>query len=177
MPVEEEIKLKPKNIGINELRRIFKDLGAVFHDLVIDYDIYYIHPCRDLWASDEVIRLRKRISKIHGTEEYILTYKGRRTISEGIKAREEIEVYISSYEQMNLILKRLGFRELITIVKERFIYGYHDAILSIDNVKDLGVYVEIEGSRAIINEILDRLDFSYDIIEKTYLELLLDKVL
>lgn len=175
LSIEEEIKILPKGVDINNIRMEIERLGAIFLDLVIENDIYYLHPCLDLYSRDEVLRLRKRISKIHGEKRYILTYKGKRTFKDGVKSREEIEVYISDFEALNKILEKMGFTILATIVKERMIYRYRDSRISIDNVEDLGIYVEIEGSRRTIHDVLERIRFDYDIVEKTYLELLIAK--
>ncbi len=170
--IEEEIKILPKDIDINNIRLAIEELGSQFMDLVIEHDTYYIHPCLDLWTRDEALRLRKRVSKIYGEKRYILTYKGKRIFKNGIKSREEIEVYVSDHEAMNTILRKMGFTVFAVVVKERIIYKYRDSRISIDNVKDLGVYVEIEGSSKTIHDILRKIRFNYDIIEKTYLELL-----
>ncbi len=171
--LEEEIKILPKDIDINDIRMAIEELGSQFMDLVIEHDTYYIHPCLDLWTRDEALRLRKRVSKIYGEKRYILTYKGKRTFKNGIKSREEIEVYVSDYEAMNTILIKMGFAVFAVVVKERIIYKYRDSRISIDNVRDLGVYIEIEGSSKTILDILRKIRFNYDIIEKTYLELLI----
>ncbi len=171
--IEEEIKILPKDIDINNIRMAIEELGSQFVDLVIEYDTYYMHPCLDLWTRDEALRLRKRISKIYGEKRYILTYKGKRVFRNGVKSREEIEVYISDYKAMSTILRKMGFTPFAVVEKERMIYRYKDSRIFIDNVKDLGVYIEIEGSPQTLHEILGKIQFNYDIIEKTYLELLL----
>ena len=173
MIIEKEIKLKPKDVDINDLRKAIEELGSKFVDLVIEYDTYFTHPCYDLWKRDEAVRLRKRVSKIYGEKRYMLTYKGSRIIREGIKSREEIEVYVSDHGLMNNILRKLGFNKFAVIVKERMIYRYRNSKIFIDNVKDLGIYVEIEGPIQTIHEIMEKLPFKYDIVEKTYLELLI----
>ena len=57
---------------------------------------------------------------------------------------EENELEISSAEEMKKILCSLGFEVLIVVDKLRDSWRYEDYEISIDTVKELGDYIEIE---------------------------------
>jgi adenylate cyclase class 2 len=100
-------------------------------------DTYYAHPVRNFTDTDEALRIR-RIG-----DDFYLTYKGPKmdTIS---KTREEIEVVTSP--ELGKILERMGFSPVARIIKTRRNYGKDNIVLSIDEVEDLGTFVELEAA-------------------------------
>jgi adenylate cyclase class 2 len=100
-------------------------------------DTYYAHPFRDFTDTDEALRIR-RIGEV-----FYLTYKGPKmdTVS---KTREEIEVVISP--ELGKILERMGFSPVARIIKTRRNFEKDGIVLSIDEVKDLGTFVELEAT-------------------------------
>lgn len=57
---------------------------------------------------------------------------------------EEFESKVESLESVRKILEALGYTNIVTVDKLRKVYDYNDYEISIDSVKDLGDYVEIE---------------------------------
>ncbi len=179
---EVEIKYKVEN-NIQNIEKKLIDSKCRQIYVVEEIDIYFAHPCRDFAKSDEALRLR--IEKSERGTSYILTYKGPRMCSEG-KTREEISVEVDNYENCIKILERLGFRKVIEIVKYRRVFQKENLTISLDYVKDLGNFVEIEcvvNDRSLIDECIKNIkDFAEsiglkdsDIVHKTYLEMLLEK--
>ncbi|ADB58894.1 class IV adenylate cyclase [Archaeoglobus profundus] len=139
---------------------------------VCERDIYFNHPCRDFLETDEALRVRK-------SEKVFLTYKGPK-IDRETKTREEIEVEISDFDKAVEIMKKLGFKPVAEVFKVRRIYRMGDATICIDNVKDLGGFVEIEiksenveEAKRLVFKIADKFGLRNP-ITKSYLEMLLE---
>ncbi len=138
-------------------------------------DIYYQHPSRDFAKTDEALRLRS----VNGVTE--LTYKGPK-ISKQSKSREELTIRVDNLSVADLILKRLGFVEVARIEKIRYNFRYNNFIISVDSVKNVGDFVEVEGVGVTESELLryvsdlrSKYDFLGEGITKSYLELYLER--
>jgi len=175
--VEVEVKFKVDDDA--KIKKRLNALGAKYLKTVIEYDHYYQHPCKNFKESDEALRVRVYDSKCE------LTYKGPR-VSDKAKAREEISVDVSHFEKLDMILIRLGFRRIATVIKKRSIYLLGDFKVSIDKVRDLGIFVEIEYIKPVgqqyLQEVINKLKkvakelgVKGPSILKSYLELLLEK--
>ncbi len=176
MVMEVEIKIEVVGEDIESIVTALNKLGCSYVDRVVEEDIYFNHPCRDFKESDEVVRLRFRRFLNKRSNAIMLTYKGPRRMQGNIKIREEIEVEVKNYEKTYLLLTKLGFNEVARVKKERIIYKCWGTEVTIDNVEALGLFMEIEGSREAITKVLNTLDIRYKPVEKTYLELILEKM-
>ncbi len=138
-------------------------------------DVYFSHPCRDFGRTDESLRLRKTSQ---GSE---LTYKGPRMQTESAKSREELTIKVDNPLATQRILERLGFREFAVIRKKRSSFLLDKLRVDIDDVEDLGEFVELEiltesPERAERLLELSRSELGLERLEqKTYLELLLER--
>ncbi len=175
--IEVEIKARVLDRGAVAVK--LRDLGARLIRREYHVDIYLSHPSRDFKSTDEALRLRV----VNG--EGLLTYKGPR-LSRGVKAREEINVRVEPWERMLDLLKSLGFTEFLRIEKEREVYTYSFYTINLDSVKELGNFIEIETEtndvsavEAIKSEMIKLLTKlgigTDDLVEETYLELMLKK--
>lgn len=178
---EVEIKLRLNDF----LRKRFESFFNKYSLLPIKeerlVDVYFNHPYRNFSESDEVLRVRKTLDYV------LLTYKGPRVKGRS-KTREELEVRISDFDTIILILRRIGFDELIRIEKIRKTYVFNKFKICIDKVVNLGLFAEIEVAcnnkdeiKNIENEIYRFLkteisdDVEKYIEPKTYLELILER--
>jgi adenylate cyclase class 2 len=108
-------------------------------------DLYFAHPSRDFALSDEALRLR-----CEGDVNRI-TYKGPKR-GGPTKTRQEIEIPYSngdaSREQMETLLKNLGFAPVAVIAKTRrsFDVTIEDRSLTVvlDEADGLGTFAEVE---------------------------------
>lgn len=163
--IESEAKIK---VAASLARRRLEGIGARFLHTQRQVDVYFQHPCRDLFRRDEALRIRKTGN---GSR---LTYKGPR--AEGcIKIREEIEVAVGS--EMAILLEHLGFRRIATVVKERTLYTYGRLLCALDKVEKLGEFLEIETlqpeNTKDITELLVKLGLAKEpLLRNSYLELL-----
>ncbi len=163
--LEVEVKGRVKNPG--QLARV-RALVSDWDPLPVEdhEDFYFSHPCRDFSLTDEALRIRRL-----GTE-YRLTYKGPKVDSE-TKTREEMELPVPG--DIRGILDKLGFEEVDIIRKRRTPYRKGDIILCIDEVENLGCFVEmelvsgLEGGASRLLKILGSLGMESE--TRSYLEL------
>lgn len=118
------------------LKRIISR-GGRFKERVIEHDIYFNHPCRDFAITDEALRIRVIDKRT------ILTYKGPK-IGDKTKTRFEEEVLFDNLESMQTVLLRLGFTMVDEVVKKREIYCINDVDICVDEVAEVGSFVELE---------------------------------
>lgn len=142
---------------------------------VHERDIYYNAPHRDFGTTDEALRLR------YAGGTCTLTYKGKKMKEYRLKAREELNCGVESGEMMETILQRLGFVRVAEVEKWREYYSFRGATVSLDEVKGLGSFVEIEAPGSpvqnnpeeFVREIAKELGVVGEPILSSYLELLL----
>jgi len=163
LEVELKAKVDKESIGDKLLEE-----GAIFVRQERQIDTYFSHPCWNFKLRDEVLRVRQ------AGNVFYLTFKGPRIDNE-TKTREEIEVEVKG--DIFSLLDALGFMPSKKVIKQRKIYQWQDLILSLDEVENLGSFLEIEGKRMedkdkILN-FFNRLGIkNSSLIKKSYLELI-----
>lgn len=182
MTIEIEVKVRIRDP--DEVERRLQGLGAKLIDIVEEVDSYVdLAPCIDMRKQDMALRIRKRRSLVTGEDINELTFKGRR-MPGAVKARKEITVVINDGEKFLEILRELGFSSIYTVFKTRKIFALEDLKIFIDNVKELGTFLEIEAPSTmnvekfgqVIKDLFNVLGVDESCVEsKTYLELLLER--
>ncbi len=168
--MEVEIKVPLTEEEFERIREILRSRG-VFVERKFESDVYFNHPCRDFRKTDEALRVRYDGNSLK------MTYKGPKVDSD-TKAREEIEVQL--YEDVGKILEKLGFRTAGKVEKAREIYHFEDVTVYLDDVHNLGKFLEIEMhsdnvmvAKERIFEVLNLIGLNKDrTTRKSYLELL-----
>jgi len=166
---EKEVKIKVECSSVENLVRVLEENGAKQVRVQDEVDIYYQHPCRNFLETDEAVRLRI----VDGKTESI-TYKGPRIQeSNGVKKRKEVILAIKTGNP-DEFLRSLGFKPVVKVEKTRTYIEYQEHLITIDKVKHLGCFIEIEGENPdSIMEILQRFGLQGDIVEETYAEMIL----
>ncbi|MBN2156945.1 MAG: class IV adenylate cyclase [Candidatus Lokiarchaeota archaeon] len=197
--LEVEVKFKLQNKEVFEEN--LKQLGANYVVDIIHKDTYYNLPkgMRNFAKTDEALRLR-RIEEydVRETETVAhkissdLTYKGPKIDTE-TKTRKELITTVGNPDELDSIIKSLGFRTVLTLAKYRRLYtldveGHHIEML-IDKIEHLDGYYaeceimassdkEMEESKVIIFDILEKLGYyKTDSILASYLELVIKKLI
>jgi adenylate cyclase class 2 len=132
-----EIEIKSYCDNREDVLQRINSLGGRFKGRVIENDIYFNHPCRDFATTDEALRIRIIDKK------NILTYKGPK-IGKKTKTRFEEEVPFDHLESMKIVLLRLGFTVVDEVAKTREIYCINDIDICVDEVVNVGNFVELE---------------------------------
>jgi adenylate cyclase class 2 len=131
-----EVEVKFRIDKLDEIEEKVKKM-ARFVTEKIERDLYFNFLYKDFKESDEALRIRSDVEGV------TITYKSPK-LDDETKSREEIKIKIDSYENGILLLKKLGFVPIGEVVKKRRIYKIDDALICLDNVEELGNFVEIE---------------------------------
>lgn len=140
-----EVEMKFALQDDSSFRSRLQQLGAVGEGTIEQSDQYFSHPSRDFSQTNEALRLRSVGGHNH------ITYKGP-LLDSSTKTRQEIELEFASGPetagQMWALLRALGFEEVRTVEKQRELFRLswcgRNFSLTIDRVKGLGTYTELE---------------------------------
>jgi adenylate cyclase class 2 len=140
MGIEIEAKLKVDALAPVEAR--LRTLRAEFVAEQHQRDVYYDDPLRALTGTDRWFRVRHQ--QAAERQEVVLTYKGPLQ-QDTFKKRVEIEVPIGDGEALGQVLDALGYRQVIVVDKTRRVWKQGGCLVGLDDVVELGTFVEIEG--------------------------------
>jgi adenylate cyclase class 2 len=135
--MEIEIKAKVKNF--KSIRLGLKKIRAKRMGLKYQIDTYYLPWARKLSPLGRN-SFRTRYDKISGQArlEFHRFFN--------LTSAREYEVAVSDIISLNSILVSLKCKKLITVEKERELFQYKNMEITLDRVKGLGNYIEIEIS-------------------------------
>jgi adenylate cyclase class 2 len=89
------------------------------------------------------------------------------------KVREETEVEVSDFADMEKMIRAIGFREFFVYEKYREVFNADGTLIMVDETP-IGNFIEIEGDPERIDAIASRLGFSRaDFIADSYYQLFL----
>lgn len=193
-----EVEIKAKISDPEGIREKFKSNNGKYIISLHHEDTYFNMPekLRDFRKTDEALRIRKSIEsedRFESSENkinYYLTYKGKK-LDSLTKTRKELEISVNNGEIMKDLLNSLGFREVLTVVKERELYEVHykDKVIIalIDYIPILNEYFievelitesskKLEDSRELLFEFLNSINIKREeSIRKSYLELIVER--
>jgi len=172
--IEVEVKIPIENR--KSVEEALHRIGAQRLNSETQVDVYFDHPVRAFQETDEALRLRSRHPDVEGDEPdntipspYELTYKGPKLESRS-KSRVELSVHISNIDSARSILESLGFKHVATISKRRVFYTMDSITVSVDDVEDVGLFLELERlvtSRGDMNPALDTI---FNLVERLGLD-------
>lgn len=175
--IEVEVKASVKDFSV--IKTKLDSIGALKIKTEHQVDSYFNAPHKDFGETDEALRIREIPE--NGNKRFILTYKGAK-MDDVSKTRKEIEVDVTDSDNMALILVNLGFRKAAVVTKDRDIYHLNKFIITLDTVKGVGTFVEIETdvpenqdteeSLGQIFEIYESLGIEEGFERRSYLELM-----
>ena len=174
-----EIEVKARVEDPRKLERAIIAFGATPLGIVKQADTYYNSPNRDFGDTDEALRIRVEDG------ESFLTYKGPK-LDKVSKTREEFQTEINDVSTMGNILSSLGFIPVATVIKKRKNFRIGDFLIALDEVRNLGDFVEIELNAKNSNnceekvetllKFIEKLGISRKVtIRKSYLEMILER--
>jgi adenylate cyclase class 2 len=171
-----EVEIKARLIDREKITDNLKKLCCVFEKPCTQEDVVYVKSTGSLvnYRSNDVF-LRIRVK--NGNKIFFAVKK---RMSNDLDAIEH-ELEINSKEEMEQALLLLEYKEAVRISKNRVVTHYNDCEICIDDVDDLGTFVEMEklteegDSRAIQEEMFkflesigidskDRVNSGYDIL-------------
>ncbi len=142
MNIEVEIKVKIDNF--KEIKKKVSSLGKLVK-AINQIDDYYIPSQRDFFAFKphpvEWLRIRTNPDKV--------VFEYTRSINPKADGdydyAEEYETEISNVKEFKKTLEFLDFKKVITIEKQREYWMCGDIEVALDDVKDLGYFIEAEA--------------------------------
>lgn len=131
-----EIEIRAKIIKPKELIKLLrKDKETIFVDEKQEKDIYFKHST----DTDRKLVLRIRRTK----KGDMLTFKSK---SKGDDtAWPDVDLPLSDAKSLENILRDSNYEEVVTITKRRTTYAKKKFEINVDQIKELGWFVEIEG--------------------------------
>lgn len=170
-----EIECKYRVESHEPIRRALAKAGASCDGRFRETNHIYDTPESTLRNAGSGLRLRIWDPESGGSPIIELTYKG--PIQPGsMKSRDEQEVIVSDGEQMQAILKSLGFVAVLRYRKSRERWRFDDCRIELDDLPLLGTFVEIEGpNEATIQQTATRLKLARTAhVKDTYIHMLLE---
>lgn len=140
-----EVEVKIYVPQLEPIRHHLEALGAeLTHPRVYERNIRYDDENGRLATQHIVLRLRED-SRVR------VTYKEPATVERGISSREEVEVEVDDFDNMELILSKLGLHPALIYEKYRTTYEFMGAEVVLDELP-YGNFVEVEASNSTLIE-------------------------
>lgn len=152
----------------SKLREQLKTVGANFEGRCLEKNWLFDHRDRTFANADKLLRLRedRRIT---------LTFKGPRQDSQ-FKKREEIELEFPFGAPAHSLLGAIGMVQWLYYEKLRETWRLGPAEIVLDELPELGLFVEIEApTEAEIEDMVRKLKLPRRYITSTYVQMLLEQ--
>jgi adenylate cyclase, class 2 len=142
---ETEIKLRltSRAAGRRALARLGAKRSIARH---FEDNLLFDDAARTLLAGGGVLRLRRT------PKAALLTYKGPKSVRQGVRSRLEIETRIEDGDSVQRILEALGYLPRFHYQKHREAYRLGRCEIVLDETP-IGIFLEIEGPPASIHRI------------------------
>lgn len=145
---ETEVKIHIPDLSDVEAK--LQEFGAeMVVPRVFERNVRYENDAQTLTENGIVVRLRE-------DNRVRLTYKSPKNISDGIISREELEVEVSDFAVMDVILGKLGYTPYMIYEKYRTTYEWQNTEIVLDEMP-YGNFIEIEGEISDIEVVLSAL--------------------
>ena len=128
--------------NIEDVKEKFKQFN--YEGLKRTIDEYYYDPKRDDLKPDKDNQLSHCLRLRTKNNDYSITYKDDVFDNGKWLYSNEYETKIENIDMLREIFDRLGLVKFIEIDNEKETYVYNDYEIVIENVKDLGIFMEVE---------------------------------
>lgn len=166
---ETELKLRMGVVGAEaSLIDRARSLGAVIGDVTRERDEYFDTRDLQLTSHDLVVRLRAM-----GLDTFLALKTPRVFGPDGVYSRIELELPVSEPDMVRAQLSARGLSPISVIEKDRRTMRLGGAVVTIDVLPYLGVFVEVEaGDEAGLHRIVDAFRLGgYERVTSNYGEL------
>ena len=158
-----EIEIKLPLINPQEVREFLNTHAKLVSENIYQKDSYYVPPHRDFLAEKypfEWLRLRQ------SSKDTSINYKHFHPENvEKTDYCDELETKIGDSSVMENMLKSLDFKEVIVVEKSRTTWLFEDVEIVVDEVSNLGSYIELEATKHFENP-LDGRPYLFDILKR-----------
>ena len=140
--IEVEVKLKIDNRNYVEEQLVAQ--GFELDKRLKETDTYFDGGLYGIKKSGQALRVRKTVDYMTGAEKSELNFKGAK-IDNISMARQELETEIRDGEVVMKILEAIGFHQSEPrVIKERWMMSCGDVHACLDEVEELGSFLELE---------------------------------
>ena len=160
--------------NIEDVKEKFKQFN--YEGLKRTIDEYYYDPKRDDLKPDKDNQLSHCLRLRTKNNDYSITYKDDVFDNGKWLYSNEYETKIENIDMLREIFNKLGLVKFIEIDNEKETYTYNDYEIVIENVKDLGLFMEVEyctndniDIKQVKNQIQDFIDGLDLKVSKEYL--------
>jgi len=140
----QELEAKMQVPDHEPLRSRLRAAGGERLGACMELNTFFDSADRALVAQDKGLRVRHTCDFATGAERHVMTYKGPQQDG-ALKNREEVEFVVDDGEQAALLLERLGYAPTLSFEKRRESWKLDDCLIELDELPQLGRFVEIEG--------------------------------
>ncbi|MCB9362905.1 class IV adenylate cyclase [Candidatus Woesearchaeota archaeon] len=140
--MNQEIEIKAKIINMDQARAVLEE-KAEFVEEIYQKDEYFTPEQRDYFAevpTKEYLRVRHQEGRssiayhfCHFREDNIL------------EQSDEYETEVEDANILSSIFRRVGMVHKVTVTKRRRVYMHDDAEIVLDDVEELGHFIEVES--------------------------------
>lgn len=173
-----EVEIRAKIENLTDLKERLIDLGAEFGVQRKQFDAIYKRKGKERdtqGPGSYILRIRD------SDNGKFLTFKA---LTERQGAWEEYELEIDNVKEAKKILQRIDFVEVLTLTKERISGKLGEFNFNLDNIKELGSYIEVElisnnskEAQDKIKQFLFRLGISEEQLERRgYVEIIFESL-
>jgi adenylate cyclase class 2 len=139
-----ELEAKMQVPDHERVRARLREHGATRVGACMELNTFFDTPDRALLAQDKGLRVRHTCDFATGGERHVVTYKGSPQAG-ALKNREEVEIAVDDGGRASLLLERLGYAPTLSFEKRRETWRVDDCLVELDELPQLGCFVEIEG--------------------------------
>ncbi len=141
--------------SVDKIKKLFKKLNFKYVGKKKTIDEYYYDPKRSELKPDKNGQLYHCLRLRQKNNEYFITYKDDVFKGEKWIYSDEYETKVESIDTLKTIFDKLGLVKFIEINNEKETYTTDNYEIVIENVKDLGIFMEVEycGSSDDIDKI------------------------
>ena len=179
--VEIKIKIKDANLAEENLQK----LGFSKGDFLKEFDIYFDNLEHEIKKSDGALRIRSSKNITLNQQAHYLTFKGPK-LDQVSNTRKEIEIRIEDGEKGKAILSSLGYTLVYPVIKTRQYYHFNEITACLDQVENLGNFLEMEvivssecereNALGQLFSLLQKMGYQpQDVVRTSYLTMLMSK--
>lgn len=171
MAIEIEAKMRVEDF--DALIGHLKQQGGRRLGKVLETNIFFDTPSRELLAGDQGLRVRTSEDVVSGNKQIVVTHKGPRQQGE-LKSRQETELIVHDEQTAVQLLEALGFVRAMRFAKKRESWQLDGCRIELDELPYLGRFVEIEGPNDVeVLQIRQKLGLQQaELIKASYSQLL-----
>jgi adenylate cyclase class 2 len=180
IPVNHEIEVKFAVTGHQAVSDALRREGGTYRGSFEQVDQFYDTPDGRLREGGCGLRIR-RSRRLDGFGGEIdtrpqVTFKGPRRLDSRAKVRPEYQTYMDDPEALEKIFEACGLVETVVVRKRRTSYRLGGCMVELDELADIGCFVEVEGpDEPTVFEVARRLGLAGEPVGESYLAMVLKR--